>query len=398
MSGIVLSVVAAALAAEWTDLFKPPFSGAPAELMFGISCAAPMTCYIAGGDSNTGFGVYKTTDAKLTQVSRVPITAREPPLLLMSVGTRDEKHAVTAGLEIGVGGTYYTKNGAYFNSSIEVGAVVTQAVYSTSFGYAFVGSVVGSHGVSVSRDDGLTFSGKWLPRDFAPEAPPRYGAFPSEKVWYVTGGMWPNTTQASQAGGKVVALNSRLSFDGRSGAVTRRWASAANNQAAAAPNSTQYAGMIAKTTDGGETWTKVFSTAGKFYFNGISCATESLCIAVGEGFADDGSTAPGAHVMRTEDGGSTWSEVYVYGASTHGSATAVTMLSETEVWVGTTFAQSTLKAGAQFIHSTDGGKTWTESPVLSGVADVLSMSFINSTVAFAVGITVDEDSTALAYA
>ncbi|KAJ9449258.1 hypothetical protein DIPPA_20934 [Diplonema papillatum] len=390
MFGIALTAVACALSAEWVDLFRPPFTGAPLELMLGIGCAAPDTCYLAGANANSGFGVFKATDPTFSHVDKVPVYAPEPPIFLLSVAAKNAEHAVTGGVEIGLGGPYYTRNGLWFNNSLSVGIVVTQAMQSTSFGFAYVGTGNAGQGPAVSKDGGLTFHGHWLPKDLAPEAPVRYGAFPSENVWYVTGGAWPNTTQpaASQH-----ALTSRLLVDKVTGKLSKREIPAA----AAAANTSAYTGMIAKTTDGGATWTKVFATSGDFYLNGISCATTELCIAVGEGYANDGSTDPGAHVLRTEDGGSSWQKVYQYGKTTGGSVIDVNMLSATEVWVATSYAVSTLNSGAQFLHSTDGGKTFTEaSSVLSGVGEVLQMSFINGTSAYAVGVTVYQDSTILA--
>lgn len=114
--------------------------------------------------------------------------------------------------------------------------------------------------------------------------------------------------------------------------------------------------MIVKSTDGGSKWQVVYHDVGNFYFNDISCASETLCTAVAEGFAQDGGQ-PGCHVFMTTNG-MNWTNVYTYGASNMGSCLAVKMLSETEIWVGTTFAETQFKSGAEFTHSIDGGKTW----------------------------------------
>jgi len=80
-------------------------------------------------------------------------------------------------------------------------------------------------------------------------------------------------------------------------------------------------------------------------------------MAVGEGFVADGGVG-GCHIFKTEDG-KNWTEIYVYGADKDGSCLDVKMLSETEAWVGTTWATGTFKNGAEMSHTTDGGKTWT---------------------------------------
>jgi hypothetical protein len=45
--------------------------------------------------------------------------------MLMSVAMQDDNHGVTGGLEIGIGGTYYTKDGKDFDVSLNVGLVTT---------------------------------------------------------------------------------------------------------------------------------------------------------------------------------------------------------------------------------------------------------------------------------
>jgi hypothetical protein len=96
-----------------------------------------------------------------------------------------------------------------------------------------------------------------------------------------------------------------------------------------------YNAYITKTTDGGKTWKIQFQNQGNYYYNQVDCASETVCIAVAEGFSDDGSGAPGAHIHKTEDG-ETWKEIFVFGSDKAGSVLAVKMLSETEAWVATT--------------------------------------------------------------
>jgi hypothetical protein len=44
--------------------------------------------------------------------------------------------------------------------------------------------------------------------------------------------------------------------------------------------------------------------------------------------------------------------------------------------------------GAAFLHTTDGGKTWVQSPTLADIGDVTSLSFINATCAYAGAVTI----------
>ena len=53
---------------------------------------------------------------------------------------QDDTHGICGGVEIGIGGTYYTLDGKTFTESLELGIVNTQAVYSLgNDSYAFVG-------------------------------------------------------------------------------------------------------------------------------------------------------------------------------------------------------------------------------------------------------------------
>eukprot|EP01064_Diplonema_japonicum_P036863 TRINITY_DN8456_c0_g1_i1.p1 TRINITY_DN8456_c0_g1~~TRINITY_DN8456_c0_g1_i1.p1 ORF type:complete len:406 (+),score=131.57 TRINITY_DN8456_c0_g1_i1:48-1220(+) len=382
--GMLLAVTA--VQAQWVDLFAPPFSGTPLELMFGISCPAVGECFVAGGNSNTGFGMYKSNDPKIQTLTKVPITSPEPVLMLFGVAMQDTTHGVCGGLEIGIGGTYYTMNGKWFNESLEVGVVTTQALYNLGgHKYAYVGTDNAAMGPAVSKNGGLTFKGHWWPKNFAPNAPARYGAFPSDTTWYVTGGMWPsNNTDPNTR-----EVTSKLTLNKKTGKLTRL----SRTEPITGPVN-GYGALIAKTTDGGATWTAQYNSTGEFYFNGIDCASENVCVAVAEGFAQDGATVPGVSVFMTTDGAK-WDKVYSYGTSSGGSSMSVKMVSTTEAWVAATSGTG-LKATGHFLHTTDGGKTWTEGAGLPFVGDVMEMSFVNATTAYAAAVTAEEVSTILA--
>eukprot|EP00754_Rhynchopus_humris_P043512 Rhum_TRINITY_DN3322_c0_g1::Rhum_TRINITY_DN3322_c0_g1_i1::g.10358::m.10358 len=390
LTALAALAVVGSVSGTWVDLFKPPFTGAPVGIMLGVSCAKSASptatdCLLSGGNTNTGFGVYKIADKLFQNATKMPIGSLEPVMMLMSVAMNDEKHAVVGGVELGIGGTYFSVNGEYFNASLEVGIVSTQAVYALGGArYAMVGQDDANQGPATSADYGLTFTAHGWPKGFSPQAPPRYGAFPGEKTWYVTGGAWPNTT-STQAG--LRHLTSKVAVDTKNGRYVRTGAKVGAPESGATG---QYGALIAKTIDGGKTWTKQYESTGKYYFNGISCWDENTCMAVAEGFAKDGSTDPGAHIFSTTDG-KTWTDVHVVGAKTGGSGLAIEMLSATEAWVGTTAADA-----AAFVHTTDGGKTWTQASALAEIGDVMSMSFVNSKLAYAVAITVWQDSTVLA--
>ena len=96
--------------------------------------------------------------------------------------------------------------------------------------------------------------------------------------------------------------------------------------------------------------------------------------------------------------GENWSELFVFGADKAGSAMSVKMISETEAWVAATYQHTITDNGAVFLHTTDGGKTWDASThALVDVGDVVAMSFINSTCAYAGAVTIAQDATILAF-
>jgi len=54
---------------------------------------------------------------------------------------------------------------------------------------------------------------------------------------------------------------------------------------------TGWFGAVSRTTDGGATWTEVFTTdlaTDYLYFNGISCSSETHCVVAAEGYNADG--------------------------------------------------------------------------------------------------------------
>merc|ERR1719240_1812821 len=88
-------------------------------------------------------------------------------------------------------------------------------------------------------------------------------------------------------------------------------------------------GELWKSSDGGATWKSLLSNSGDFYFNDVHCADETHCIAVAEGFAQDGSGDPGARIFLTTDG-ETFNEVHRENTTGAESLMAGRMLSQTE--------------------------------------------------------------------
>jgi hypothetical protein len=71
---------------------------------------------------------------------------------------QDDTHGVVGGVEIGIGGTYYTLDGENFAESLEAGIVNTQAVYSMGLDhYALVGQENRREGPAISSNGGVQF-------------------------------------------------------------------------------------------------------------------------------------------------------------------------------------------------------------------------------------------------
>lgn len=386
--------------AHWIDLFHPPFfQDCPIGIITGLSCVSSEACFVAGGQPTTGFHVYESTDEHFREVETLEVDAPVPIDMLLSIGMQDATTGVVGGIGLLVDGTWYTKDGKEFLASKgEVGILTTQAVYALGddhFAFVGEGTEEGSlGGVGYSTDGGEFFRAHKWPTDLGidPDATARYGAFPSATTWYVSGGNWP----ASQYDKQVAAANGkrhisqRLVVDLETGAYERVAPHADPNGTAT------YHAVMTKTTDGGKTWSVQFNHTGDYYYNQVDCFSETTCMAVAEGFENDGSGAPGAHIHGTTDG-ETWEELFVFGADKAGSVLAVKMLSETEAWVATTYEHTIVDNGAAFLHTTDGGKTWDQSKTLPDVGDITSLSFINHTCAYAGAVTVAQDATVLAY-
>ena len=155
-------------------------------------------------------------------------------------------------------------------------------------------------------------------------------------------------------------------------------------------NVTEYTGAIAKTTDGGKTWEKVFQQDGSFYFNGIHCATEDHCIAVAEGHH---VSNPGSYIYVTKDGGKNWNMTHndVGGGATLMGAR---MVSETEGWAAGGFG-STFSLEGRFYHTVDGGSTWTLEKLNGMLA--MGIDCFDANNCFAPGAGVDRQGAVAAY-
>lgn len=322
----------------------------------------------------------------------------------------------------------------------------------SNMGVATTNKPTHAYGVARSTDGGNSWNVSSIAEGYC-----RYGSFPSEKVWYVTNGMWgsdptaplsarvyPHSFNANRAmdnaarslqpyplssrvtmggiastGGMQFHLHERtarevarlrrqrrhgisITSNDNSGA-TAGFNSALTDATTGSATDSGWFGSISKTMDGGKSWKTVFTSDPKsdfYYFNSISCSSESHCVAVAEG--DD--TETGGSIIRayvTFDGGETWSNTLAANEVVDTdvvSIMAASWVSETEGWLGATMVQqieaeetasisdpfrvTTTNSKTHqhlmgvFYHTINGGKTYTVGQLLPDCF-VMDMDFGN---------------------
>jgi len=287
--------------------------------------------------------------------------------------------------------------------------------------YASVGMrwIDAANGVMISHDQGQSFEffNISVLRTWA-----RYGAFPSDSVWYVTAGHWPNdnspptptSIQEEYPFSSAVTYKKRKDSTGTIGmypSLVRPWTELPEIDVPDVDDETQpeqrgdnvgvipppgWNTQIVKTTDGGQTWVSQYYNTSYFYFNQITCASETLCVAVGESQTRPGKgkpKVPGIHIFRTTDG-ETWNEVF-FQEALHMSIFGVTFVTPNVVWAcGSDLGSDPLYGF--FWVSRDAGATWKHEQSLKGVYP-MQMSFLDGTHAWAVGPNEVEQSALMRY-
>jgi hypothetical protein len=271
MKSAILTATLAGIAsaATWSN------PGDVASACTGVGAASDTTAFVAAGSNGVGAEVLKTADSGKTFNSE----AAPGAFLLLDAGSNSPTSAVVNGLF----GAHYTTDGKTFQAA-KGGGGEGQSV--EGFGknsYGIVGAF-GGNGVAVSTDGGATFTAHSASSALDNQHPARYGAYPSDTTWYVSAGAWPTNPNSMSDEESLLLhhLNERVQIrkDRKTGEIYHKYLEL--DQLGSPNNITQYTSAIAKTTDGGKTFTKVFEQDGSFYFNGIHCSSEDHCIAVAE--------------------------------------------------------------------------------------------------------------------
>ena len=272
-STVVLSLLCAASAKEWSLN-----SQTSASVVAGVGAGSDTVAAAAASQNGVGAVVERLSGAKWTkkavQTGMLLDTAVTPSGV--TVGTSIWKVFVS------------TDGGDNYNVAPVNGVSQSANTWgSNKENLALVGNWVVSNGegtkpdevsgVATSTDSGAT----WKLSAQVPPAYARYGAFPSDNTWYVASGIWGSSADNLEGH----RFSSRMHLDKRGYSYNE--VAKGNTTALGASG---WFGAVSKTTDGGATWTQVFTTNEEdvLYFNGISCSSETHCVVVAEGYNADG--------------------------------------------------------------------------------------------------------------
>jgi len=316
----------------------------------GVYATSADTVYGAITNNGSGPGMEKSTDGGKTSTSYGAFG-----VINTDVAFDQSGH----GIVVYGGGIEIVNSNGDFSKAENVGGFGQSAESLAESTFAAAGNYIKKgqnvNGVALTKDAGQTWD-LFDVTSFESNYPVRYGAYPSESTWYVSSGTWPTSAMKTK---DVYDFSSRVRLTVDHSVNATRMQYNYNNEDAL--SGTQYFGAVAKTTDGGATWTNVLNVSGKGYFNEINCADENTCMVVGEGGGD-------TFAYLTKNGGVTWNKVHE--ASDGSSLMGCKMLSTTEAWLsGGNMDYSTRKLVGYFWHTTDSGETWT----LDKLEDALSM-------------------------
>ena len=388
------------LGSGWTVLDKT-FSA----VSIGIAFHDENTGYTTFTDGSSAPQIVKTTNAGLNW------TAVGSGSVVMPMGFAASHDSSTHVASVGVLSNDYSTDGTTFQKS-RLGPFASQSVKYEAGRFVAAKTDGAAHSTT-----GALWTSTSKPALKYPGTG-RYVASPSKDVIYLTAGQWPHAPPPPpSAGANTVKLTRNLRVHHSDKWMSARFepVGAEASDLSVEANTTGYTAELWKSEDDGKTWASLLSVDGEFYFNDISCADDNTCIAVGEGFSQDGSTSPvrrpppltppatycpppsppppthptpqrasllaaaspsqGARVYVTTDG-KTFAKKYQ--GEDGSSLMAAKSISATEHWAG-----GISKAGAAFaptlaLHSTDTGATWANDPSTSKVTGqmITAMDFV----------------------
>jgi len=222
----------------------------------------------------------------------------------------------------------------------------------------------GGNKISVSSNKGITWNHHEV---VGLNNGSRYCALPTATTWYVTAGFWVEDDEDDE---DMFHLNSRASIHKKTGEFSWKF----NRRHERGSNNAHYPGEhrrrmqeqfmwaeLWKTDDAGANWTRLYASDNKFYFNAIDCCDAKTCYAVAEGDQEAGSNEPGTRVLMTNDGENF--KVVYYDPLDSSSLMTVHCISDMEAYAGGGDITGGRDFAGTFLHTTDGGQTWTNTSV-----------------------------------
>jgi len=355
----VVAVAAVAVSAEWEIIQK-----ALETTDLGVGFVSADIGYTGGDQNGVGPTILKTLDGGKNWTQCEAKFGID--LLLLGMAAAGKDVIVTS-----IFGELYSDNaGQSFQPSVGGGMSQSARFVGVNGDGGHVFGVAGGNpqgqGVALTKNGGISFKG--YNAGLFTEA--RYGAFPTDDIWYCAAGEFPSNNSTQSPLRKTEFMN-------ENGKIIRNYVPPTE------PMTDGYAAQITKTEDGGKTWKTVFAENGTFYFNGIDChpSDPKTCCAVGEA---SGSADAGARIYCTYDGGESWNRTAYYpSTSSKGySLIDIRFASDTEAWAIGGELESVAPA-AWFLHSTDNGKTWSfkQNPILGWYA--LALDMVSGSVGYA---------------
>lgn len=351
---IVGSSIAIVATAQWKEVMY----GEDA-IILAISFTDKDNGFFPYGDSDGSVGMRVTADGGKTWKAE---SATQFSSLLMD--------AAGAGANGVVGGLFDTQYSSdqwqTWNASDNKDKFISQSCDTVGLGkkndqfFGIVGSdFAGGNGVAISTNGGkhFTFTNITQLTTLA-----RYGAYPSTQVFYVSAGMWPSSEAVKNDPTLVREISAHLRVHKTANGAHKlvpvldiakergeQPQQSGRGLLSPPPPTPGWIGQIVTSKDAGKTWTSSFIDTGNLYFNDIDCGDETHCCASADG-------AQGSYIYCTSDG-STWSKKVFIAGSDH-SMMSMVALSKSEFWAGGGTLSSTDFTGI-FMHTTDGGNTWT---------------------------------------
>jgi photosystem II stability/assembly factor-like uncharacterized protein len=357
----LILVGSVACGSSWTD------TGLSDTILFALS-TGNSTVFAAGEDSQANKALYYSNDnGKTWQTGSLQNNA----LFLFTMVMSSDVSGIVGGVGLGKGAFSYTTDGKSFVPSNEPGTGLEQVqsgqlVLGTGI-FGLTGQWNSINGVSFSSDGGKTFTRHNVPQ-FSGTVGAIGGAFPSVNNWFIAGGSSPSNNNTNSS---VHFFRPHIAIRQKNiGEKIIRRAEFINKRS---ENQTAYYTNIVKTTDGGKTYSSVF-TSSEFAPSDIRFVSESTGFFI----ASDGTNS---FIYGTTNGGDAWSIIL---------NAPNTLLSYAATPTATDFyvTGASLNGGGVVYSSHDGGSSWS-AQIIQGVQTFATISMTGPNQGYAMGLAFD---------